>query len=116
MRSRSGFVKMAKKLKVLWQKLKVTKEEEESVNLGRECMRAAKERGKNYLFMKVLSCRGVILDALRKNIRMLWKPNYSIKISVIEDEMFLVEFDDERDKRRVIEMNPWHYEKQLVLL
>ena len=116
MRSRSGFVKMAKELKVLWQKLKVTKEEEESVNLGRECMRAAKERGKNYLVMKVLSCRGVILDALRKNIRLLWKPNYSIKISMIEDEMFLVEFDDEWDKRRVIEMNPWHYEKQLVLL
>ena len=57
-----------------------------------------------------------MLDALRKNILMLWKPNKSIQISVIEEEMYLVEFDDERDKRRVMEMSPWHYEKQLVLL
>ena len=54
--------------------------------------------------MKVLSRRGVMLDALRKNFRMLWKPNKSMRISVIEDEMFLVEFDDERDKKRVLEM------------
>ena len=35
---------------------------------------------------------------------------------MIEVELFLVEFEDERDKRRVLEMSPWHYEKQLVLL
>nr|POF01908.1 hypothetical protein CFP56_41925 [Quercus suber] len=107
---------MTKELEVLWQKLKVTEEKKESVNLGRECTRAAKERGKNCLVMKVLSRRGVFVDALRKNVRMLWKPNKSIKILVIEEEMFLVEFDDKRDKRRVIEMSPWHYEKQLILL
>ena len=66
--------------------------------------------------MKVLSRSGIMLDALRKNIRMLWKPNKSLQISVIEEEMFLVEFDDERDKRRILEMSPWDYEKQLVLL
>lgn len=111
-----GLVKMAEELEVLWQKLKVTEEEEESVILGRDCTRATKERGKYCLVMKVLSRRGVILDALRKNVRMLWKPNKSIKISVIEEEMFLVEFDVKRDKRRVIEMSTWHYENQLVLL
>ena len=86
---------MAEELELLWQKLTVTDEEEVSVNLGRECTRATKERGKNCLVMKVLSRRGIMLDALRKNIRMLWKPNKSIQISVIEEEMYLVEFDDE---------------------
>ena len=107
---------MAAELEILWRKPTVTDEEEESVTLGRECTRATKERGKNCLVMKVLSRRGVMLDALRKNIRMLWKPNKSIQISVIEEEVYLVEFDDERDKKRVLEMSPWHYEKQLVLL
>ena len=86
---------MAEELELLWQKLTVTDKEEVSVNLGRECTRATKERGKNYLVMKVLSRRGIMLDALRKNIRMLWKPNKSIQILVIEEEMYLVEFDDE---------------------
>ena len=86
---------MVEELQALWLKLRITEEEEESVNLGRDCTRAAKERGKNYLVMKVLSCRGVMLDALRKNFRMLWKPNKSMRILVIEEEMFFVEFDDE---------------------
>ena len=86
---------MAEELELFWQKLTVTDEEEVSVNLGKECTRATKERGKNCLVMKVLSRRGIMLDALRKNIRMLWKPNKSIQISVIEEEMYLVEFDDE---------------------
>ena len=107
---------MAEELEVLWQKLRVTEEEEKSVTLGRDCTKAARDRGKNCLVMKVLSRRGVMLNALRKNFRMLWKPNKSMGISVIEDEMFLVEFDDDRDKKRVLEMSPWHYEKQLVLL
>ena len=79
---------MVEKLEVLWQKLKVTEEEEESVNLGKECTRETKEREKNCLVMKVLSHRGVILDTLWKNVRMLWKPNKSIRILVIEEEMF----------------------------
>jgi len=86
---------MAEELELLWPKLKVTKEEEVSVNLGRECMRAARERGRNCLVMKVLSRRGIMLDALRNNIRMLWKPNKSLQISMIEEEMFLVEFHNE---------------------
>ena len=57
-----------------------------------------------------------MLDALRKNIRMLWKPNKSLQLSVIEEELFLAEFEDERDKKRVMDMRLWHYEKQLVLL
>ena len=61
---------MAEELELLWQKLTVTDEEKVSGNLGRECTRATKERGNNCLVMKVLSRRGIMLDALRKNIRM----------------------------------------------
>ena len=107
---------MAEELEMLWQKLKVTEEEEVSVTLGDECTRAANERGKNCLVMKVLSRRSIMLEALRKNIRMLWKPNKSLQLSMIGEELFLAEFEDERDKRRVMDMRPWHYEKQLVLL
>lgn len=102
---------MAEELETLWQKLRVTEEEEVSISLGGECTRAANERGRNCLVMKVLSRKGIMLEALRKNIRMLRKPNKSLQLLVIEEELFLVQFEDERDKRRVMEMRPWHYEK-----
>lgn len=37
-------------------------------------------------------------------------------VSEIEEELFLVEFGDGRDKQRIMEMCPWSYEKQLILL
>ena len=67
-------------------------------------MRATNERGKNCLVMKVLSRRGIMLEALRKNIRMLWKLNKGLQLSVIEKDLLLVEFEDEHDKRRVMEI------------
>ena len=56
------------------------------------------------------------MDALRKNLRMLWKPNKGVRISELEEELFLVEFGDEKDKKKVLDMCPWSYEKQLVLI
>ena len=71
---------------------------------------------KNCLVMKILTQRFIFLDVLRKHLKMLWKPNRGLWISEIEREMFLVEFGDGRDKKRILEMCPWSYEKQLVLL
>lgn len=49
-------------------------------------------------------------------MRMLWKPNKGVQISEVEDDMFLEEFGDERDKRRVLDMCPWSYKKQLIVI
>lgn len=66
--------------------------------------------------MKVLTKRSINLEALRKNIRMLWKPNKGILVSKIEEDLFLVEFGDGRDKKKILDMSLWNYEKQLILL
>ena len=49
-------------------------------------------------------------------MKMLWKPNKGLQISEIKDDMFLVEFGDGRGKKRIMEMCPWSFEKQLILL
>nr|POE65799.1 hypothetical protein CFP56_38269 [Quercus suber] len=107
---------MAEELEQLWSKLSFTKEEDDGIELGNSCTKAAKALGKNCVVLKVLTQRSINLDALRKNLRMLWKPNKSLQISEIEDELFMVEFGDTKDKQRVLDMCPWSFEKQLVLL
>ena len=97
-------------------KLSFTEEEDDDIELGSSCTRAARAVGKNNVILKVLTQRSISLDALRKNMRMLWKPNKSLQISKIEDELFMVEFGDAKDKQRVMEMCPWNFEKQLVIL
>lgn len=60
------FVDMAEELETLWEKLEFTEEEDESITLGSNSTKAAKERGKNCLVMKILSRRSIMLDKLRK--------------------------------------------------
>lgn len=107
---------MVEELEALRQKLTFTEEEDESIKLGNSCTKAAIEKGKYCLVLRVLSRKCIILNMLRKNMRMLWKPNRNVLFLEIDDELFLVEFDDERDKRKVLDMCPWNYEKNLVLL
>ena len=107
---------MAEDLEVLWQRLSLTEEEDEKIVLGSNSTKAAKEQGKNCLVMKILSRKSIMLDALRKNLRMMWKLNKGVQIMEIEEEIYMVEFGDEKDKKKVLEMSPWSYEKQLILL
>ncbi|KAK7860104.1 hypothetical protein CFP56_042238 [Quercus suber] len=57
---------MAEELEALWQRLSLTEEEDENIILGSSSTKAAKERGKNYLVMKILSRKSIMLDALWK--------------------------------------------------
>ena len=103
-------------METLWRRFNLTEEEDERIELGSSSTKAAKEIGKNCLVMKVLTQRSINLDALRKNIRMMWKPNKGILISEIEEDLFLMEFGDGTDKKKVLDMRPWNYDKQLILL
>ena len=107
---------MAEELEVLWKKLSFTEEEADDVELGSGSTKVAIERGKFCAVLKVLTNRSISLDALRKNLRMMWKLKKEMKLSEIEEDLFLVEFGDEKDKRKVIDMSPWSYEKQLVII
>ena len=66
--------------------------------------------------MQILTQRSINIEALRKTMRMIWKPNKGVLISDVEEDLFLVEFGDKRDKQKVLDMSPWSYEKNLVLL
>nr|POE67398.1 hypothetical protein CFP56_43642 [Quercus suber] len=107
---------MAEELEAMWSKLSFTEEEDEGIELDVNSTRAAKEVGKNCVVMKIMAHKSISLDALRKNLRMLWKPNKSMQISEVEEDLFLVEFGDSRDKKKVMDMCPWSYDKQLVLI
>nr|XP_023871973.1 uncharacterized protein LOC111984577 [Quercus suber] len=107
---------MADELEAMWSKLTFIEEEGEDIALGSDSTRAAREIGKNCLVMQILTQRTIVLDAFRKHLKMLWRLNRGLLISKIEEELFLVEFGDGRDKKRILEMCPWSYEKQLILL
>ncbi|KAK7860961.1 hypothetical protein CFP56_029136 [Quercus suber] len=107
---------MADELEELWKKLTFTEEEDTGIELDSRSTSAARKMGKYCVVMKILSQRSINVDALRKKLRILWKPNKGVQIAELEEELFLVEFGDEKDKKKVLDMCPWSYEKQLVLI
>ena len=111
-----GCLTMADELEELWKKLTLTEKEEKDIILGSNSTKVAKEARKNCIVGKVLTQRSVNVEALKKNMRMPWKPNKGLQVSEIEDNLYLAEFGDSRDKKKVMEMRPWSYEKQLVLI
>ena len=84
----------------MWSKLSFTKEEGEGIEIDSKCTKAAREIGMNCVLMKILAHKSISIEALRKNMRMLWKPNKSVQISEVVKELFLVEFGDGRDKKK----------------
>ena len=107
---------MAEELEESWKKLNFMEEEDTRIDLDSTSTKAAKAVGKCCAIMKIWTQRSINLDALRKNLRMLWKPNKGVQISEVEEEVFLVEFGDVKDKKKVLDMCPWSYEKQLVII
>ena len=100
---RENSLLMAEELEVLWRKLSFM-EEGEGVELGSSSTKVAKEVGKNYVIMKIMTPRSISLDTLRKNLRMLWKTNKGVNISELEADFFLVEFGDGKDKKKILDM------------
>lgn len=47
---------------------------------------------------------------------MIWKPNKGLQIVKTKDKIFIVEFGNEKDRKKVLDMSPWSYEKQRILL
>lgn len=92
---------MVEELEELWTKLSFTEEEVEDVDA-----RATIKRGKNCVVLKDLSHRSISLDTLRKNLRMTWKLNKGMQMSEIEEDLFLVEFGDGKDKKKVVDISP----------
>ena len=101
---------------MLWRKLTFTDKEDKGVELGSSSIKVAKEIWKNCAIMKIMTPRSISLDTLRKNLRTMWKTNKWVNFSELEVDLYLVEFGDDKDKRKILDMYPWNFEKQLVFL
>lgn len=75
---------MAKAFEEIWKKLTITEEEDEAITLDRGTTQAAREIGKNCLVMKILTQNSINTEALRKTMRLVWKPNKGVRIFDIE--------------------------------
>ena len=94
----------------LWSCFPLTKEEENEADVPRK-----KEVSIVRLATKFFTKRVVNIEAVSRTFKPLWKLIREMKIRDIGGNILLFEFDDALDLERVLELEPWTYDKSLVV-
>ncbi|KAH9716467.1 hypothetical protein KPL71_021472 [Citrus sinensis] len=93
------------------------KEEEEDAVLFIGRMKNEGERvAARCLVSKILLNRDVNKDGLRYAMQQAWKTTKEIKVESLGDNIFVFKFATEQDKKRVLTVGPWHFDKALIVL
>lgn len=97
------------RLEKLWFRFSLTEEEEGGAKVSHQ-----EEAVIHWLDGKYFTKRVLNVDAVARTFKPLWKPGGKLKIRDIDDGILLFEFDNMLDLERVLEYEPWSYNKSLV--
>ncbi|KAM7531308.1 hypothetical protein LguiB_034718 [Lonicera macranthoides] len=103
-------------LEILWEKLKLMKEEECEVNLDKPVDGVMNKRGGFCLVGKVWSDRSQSYKVVKDTMMAVWRPRKQIEVKKMGDNLFLFIFFDAIDRRRVLHGWPWLLGKTLIVI
>lgn len=66
------------------------------------------------LIGKVWTCRILNSPALMDTLKKIWQPKYGLETRKIDENTYSFQFYHWRDKRRVLEGQPWHFDKHAI--
>ena len=72
--------------------------------------------GKTCVVGKLIADHLVSKEIIRTTLLWGWKPTVTPSFKVLGDNLFLVDFGDERDKQRVLKRRPWFFEGNLFVV
>ena len=96
-----------------WNRLSLTEDEGERVNLESDSDEVVKEY---ILAARFLTHRVLNVEAIGRTFKPLWKAQHGFHIRVVGSHTILFVFEVESDAERVLAMEPWTFDKHLVLL
>ena len=94
----------------MWAKFTLSEEEERGAEVSQQRALNVHRLAGKFLTKRVLN-----VDAVARTFKPLWKPIGELKIRDVGDNILLFEFEDNLDLERVLEFEPWSYDKHLVV-
>ncbi|XP_041021293.1 uncharacterized protein LOC121262766 [Juglans microcarpa x Juglans regia] len=107
---------MAEDLEGLYGRLSLTESEEEVVFVDEEVVRDTVRRGERCLIIQFLTLKHYNKEALKQMLRRIWRPAKMMHIQNLDSNFLIAEFDDVKDKERVVRDGLWTFDKQLALV
>ena len=99
-----------------WNSLSITEDEDGILGVSDEIVEKGREVQQFSLLAKLLTRRPFNREAFKRTMTQLWRVEGRLSIRVIESDVFLFSFEKSREGRRILEMEPWHFDNALVLL
>ena len=96
-----------------WTRLSLTEDEGERVYLEND---PVEDEKKFVLAARFLTCRVLNVGAIGKTFKPLWKARDGFKVRDVGNHTMLFVFEGESDAEWVLAMEPWTYDKHLILL
>jgi hypothetical protein len=98
---------MAEELSERWGKFSLTEDENEGVSMNISELEP---------LVKLLADCIVPKDYFQAPLLRIWRPVGSVSFQVISGNKFIADFEEEGDKKRILEGRPWIFDGNLVAL
>ena len=92
-----------------WWSLSLTDEKEAKVDLMKE-----KKKTGSVLAAKFFTRRTVNVEAVAKTFRPLWRTRGNFEVCEGKDNILLIDFEMEADAEKVVQGQPWRFDRHLV--
>ncbi|XVF54975.1 hypothetical protein PTKIN_Ptkin05aG0223700 [Pterospermum kingtungense] len=106
---------MAEDLSDLWKVLKLTEDEDDTINANISINQSVKPEGEDWLVGSLLTTHPFNKEAMMATMKIIWKLSKEVEILALEDNIFLFKFQCAKDKERILEGAPWSFDKNLLL-
>lgn len=91
----------------MWENLSLTEDEHIELEANIQDLEVAEQYGKFCLVGKLFADQAASKEMIRTKLRRSWKSSGNLSFKVLGENFFLVEFENEADKDRVLEGRPW---------
>jgi hypothetical protein len=98
---------MAEDLENLWGNFSLAEEEEEELEIVAQETDGIAQRGKLCLVGKLIADRLISKETVKSKLIRGWRPRGTLSFTVLGENLFLMEFQYECDRIRVLEGRPW---------
>lgn len=99
-----------------WDQLKLTKEKNARIELGTEHMGKVTVERERSLVGKLYSDHKMSKDVIRSTMAMIQRLGGSFVFQGINPNLFVLTFENQEDKRRVLDRKPWLFDKHLLVM
>ena len=96
--------------------MKLTAEEEKTINISDEGRRSKIESCNLSLIGKLLTCKPFNKKAAKNILRRAWGLEEKVHIIEVGANLFQFKFDTEFDLERILNGGPWSFDNQLLML